>query len=489
MAILTIICAGQKHHVHFSGEMSLRVLLAKANLLPDSPCGGHGHCGKCAVTLYGAVSAPNDEEQKCGVRLACQAAVLNDATVILPAKPSYSQIELGATTPVSSFHPMPGQLGLAVDIGTTTLAAQLYDLSTGTILASSGLLNPQTEIAADVMGRIGAAMHGQQNRLHQQCLQAVHTLWHSLCKRTGQCDTSVDMLILTGNTTMLYLLTGRPVDCLSHAPFEADTLFGELVSLFNRTAYLPPCMNAFVGADITCAVLASGMCEKAETAILCDIGTNGEIVLWHNQSLYVTSTAAGPAFEGAGISCGCGSVAGAIDRVWEKNNKIHIHTIQDGTPCGICGSGLIDAVAHFLRNGQISETGRVSESELHLSANVYLSQNDIRSIQMAKAAIATGIEILLQQCGIRSEVVDTLYLAGGFGSHLDLRNAAAIGLLPSALVSRTQVIGNAALTGAGMLLLNKELLDNVQAIARSAQHINLALHPSFNELYVENMLF
>ena len=178
MPVLTIRRGNETRRVQFLGEMPLQALLSQEGLLPAEPCGGRGSCGKCAVQLSGAVSAPNEQEQKHGVRLACQARVFGDAVVILPIEQRFLQIEIQASAAAVTLHPMPGRLGLAVDIGTTTLAAQLYDLKTGTVLAGAGLLNPQTQVAADVMGRIGAAMQGQLPALQQQVRQAIEALCH-----------------------------------------------------------------------------------------------------------------------------------------------------------------------------------------------------------------------------------------------------------------------------------------------------------------------
>lgn len=489
MSVLTVIRGEEVRHIAFTGEAPLHALLTQTDSSLQQPCGGRGVCGKCTVRLSGAVSAPNAQERAHGTRLACQARVLGDAEVILPTEQKFLQIETRTQSALPALHPMAGRLGLAVDIGTTTLAAALCDLKTGDVLASAGLLNPQTQIAADVMGRIGAAMQGQANLLCRQVRQAASDLLLETCRRAGQLADAVDALVLTGNTTMLYLLTGRDPACLSHAPFAADTMFGIQTEFLGRSAYLPPCMHAFVGADITCAVLASGMCKTQGPSLLCDIGTNGEMALWYNETLYVASTAAGPAFEGVGISCGCGSVAGAIDSAWEENGQIRFHTIGGAPPCGLCGSGLIDTIAVFLAREDISMTGASPAEGLALCPSVRLLREDIRSVQTAKAAIAAGITLLLKSAGVREDEIDTLFLAGGFGSHLNLRSAAAIGLLPPTLIPRTKVIGNAALAGAAGLLLDRSQRAVAEALAAGAQHVSLSGHPDFNDTYVENMLF
>jgi uncharacterized 2Fe-2S/4Fe-4S cluster protein (DUF4445 family) len=384
---------------------------------------------------------------------------------------------------------MEGRLGAAVDIGTTTLALKLYDLSSGTALGEAAMLNPQTSVAADVMGRISAAMDGQLEKMRQQIVDAIASLLTAACKSAGQPETSVDKLVLTGNTTMLYLLTGRDPECLSHAPFKADTLFGNWDTVLGRDTYLPSCMNAFVGADITCAVLASGMTESSATSLLCDIGTNGEIALWKDGRLYVTSTAAGPAFEGAGISCGCSSIQGAIDKVRVENGAICAHTIGEVPAVGICGSGLIDAIAAFLAIEEIDETGAIESDDLPLRDGVALQSRDVRAVQLAKAAIAAGIETLMESAGTSCDEIETLYIAGGFGSHLNVASAAAIGLIPGELAGKVKVIGNASLSGSIRLLLNRGSVAAAEAIAGNSSHVNLGGNPRFNEHYMDQMFF
>ena len=489
MAQLTIIRDGQSHEFSFQAPLPLDAALERAGFSIPRPCGSRGICGKCAVELTGNVSAPNSAEKKAGSRLSCQAILLGDAQVILPGSKKTEQIAIsGIETPIP-LNPMSGLLGAAVDIGTTTLALKLYELATGKLLAEAAMLNPQTGIAADVMGRISAAMNGQQLKLQQQITDAIETLLHTACEKANLSTDQVDRLVLTGNTTMLYLLTHRDPECLSHAPFQADTLFGNWETILDRAAYLPPCMNAFVGADITCAVLASGMTNDPATALLCDIGTNGEIALWKGGKLYVTSTAAGPAFEGAGISCGCGSIAGAIDKVWTENGAIQAHTIAEAPAVGICGSGLIDAIAAFLETEQIDETGAAEEDELPLRDGIALQPRDIRAAQLAKAAIAAGIQTLSECAGASYDEIQTLYIAGGFGSHLNVASAAAIGLIPQELTSNVKVIGNASLSGSVQLLLNKDSIAAAETIANGAVHLNLGGNSNFNEHYMEQMFF
>ena len=374
---LTILQGGREHKLRFEKPAPLGELLERAGLAVPHPCGGRGLCGKCAAELSGQVSPPNERERALQSRLCCQAQILGDAWLTLPEE-GKMQVETDSFTRAGAEgpgRPMPGRLGAAVDLGTTTIAVKAYDLATGACLGSAAGVNPQTGEAGDVMGRISAALEGRLPAL----------------QRAGRGGHPGPAEACPGGPA-----AGQPGDYREHhhaVPAggthpqkpQCSVLSGRLPvrhghRALGGRAYLPPCMNAFVGADITCAVLASGMCQSPEKALLCDLGTNGELALWSGGRLYVASTAAGPAFEGAGISC---------------------------------GSGLIDAVAAGLELGLIDETGAV-EQELRLTGSLSLTQRDIRAVQLAKAAIAAGIETLLEAAGLSPGAVEAVYLAGGF---------------------------------------------------------------------------
>lgn len=489
MPVLTIHRGPQVFTVEFAGPQRLAQLLAQAGQTPAQPCGGRGVCGKCAVLLTGDVSAPNGAEERCGTRLSCQAVIHGDAAVILPETQPMQQIESGSGAALAPVNPMPGRIGAAVDVGTTTLALRLYDLATGACLAVATMLNPQTAVAADVIGRIDAAMKGGLPALQSAVGEAIRTMLRTACAQAACGMDAVESLVVTGNTTMLYLLTGRDPARLSRAPFEADCLFGEERMLLGRNAYLPPCLHAFVGADTTCALLASGMLTRPETALLCDVGTNGEIALWHRGQLYIASTAAGPAFEGAGISCGCGSIPGAIERVWVEDGALRVRAIADEKPVGLCGSGLVDAAAALLEMEIIDETGAMDGDAYELAEGVPLTQRDIRALQLAKAAIAAGMDSLLHAARCPESEVAAVYLAGGFGSHLSIAGAVRIGLIPPALADRVRVIGNAALDGAAMFLMDAAVRAKAEAIRHQVQHVRLDGNAYFSQRYVDAMMF
>lgn len=489
MSTLIVHRGPQTIELDFSAPKPLGQVLTAAGISVLHPCGGRAVCGKCAVALSGEVSTPSTAEEKFGTRLSCQAVLTGDAEVTLPIVLPIQQVESGNAASIPALAPMAGHYGAAVDIGTTTIALLLYDLTNGHCLAASSMLNPQTAVAGDVIGRIDAALHGGAGNLRIRAESALQTLLAAACAQAAIPVKEVASLVVTGNTTMLYLLTGRDPYSLSRAPFAADHLFGQELALLSRCAYLPGCMHAFVGADTSCALLASGMSENPETALLCDVGTNGELALWHQGRLYIASTAAGPAFEGAGISCGCMSIPGAIDQVNLVNGSLFCHTIGETRAIGICGSGLLDAIAAALDLGLIDETGYIEDECIHLCDDIHLVQSDIRSIQLAKAATHAGIMSLLEAAGCTPEDVSVLYLAGGFGSHLNMRSAVRIGLIPSAFENKVRVIGNAAIDGAARLLMNTSLRENISAMQHCAMHVRLDGNPTFADLYVESMLF
>ncbi len=502
---LTIRERGDEEQVCAAVGTTLAEALRAAGRFLPAPCGGRGVCGHCRILASGALSAPNAEEAKLlgtslsdGMRLACRAVILGDCVVewqpaeqITPARGSVMPARDG-----SAF----ARCGAAIDIGTTTLCARLY-LPNGQMVERSAR-NPQAAFGADVISRIGAAMSGQGAILRGCVADAITALLASLCDSAMIPLSSVEALVCTGNTAMLYLLTGRNPTCLSAAPFRADWLFDDTVSAqslgfpLDASCYLPRCISAFVGADALCAALASGMTDRSETALLADVGTNGEIALWHDGQLICCSTAAGPAFEGAQIACGRQGVPGAIDTVRTVNGCMEITTIDDLPPNGICGSGLLDAIAAMRRLGIMDASGRIvrpTSSEdagrIYLADGVYLTQRDVRNVQLAKSALRAGIDALLHREGISAKEIDRFYIAGGFGSFLNIDHAAEIGMFPAALAPRAVSIGNGALEGASMLLLDDSLRRKASALAAASVCRDLSADAYFQEDYIENMSF
>ncbi|MBR3692625.1 MAG: DUF4445 domain-containing protein [Clostridia bacterium] len=466
----------------------------------EMPCGGHGKCGKCRVHARGRLSPLTDAERRHltageirdGVRLACLAHVLGDAEVKTSGA-AEGKILTDGISHARWENPAFSRCGLAVDIGTTTLAAKLWSPA-GEELCSAACLNPQSFAGADVISRIEAAMAGRGAELAAAVRRAIGELIVLLCDRAEISPEEIDAACFTGNTAMLHLLTEEDTTPLSRAPFAVRRRFGESLSAgelciaplrAETEVYLPPCISAFVGADMACALLAD--LPGGGTRMLVDIGTNGEMALVREDGIFVCSTAAGPAFEGVGISCGMRGETGAIDRVTVVNGKLLAHTIGGGAPRGICGSGLADAAACLLDLELMDESGCLEEESIPIAGKVSLTQGDVRALQLAKSAISAGAHTLLCETGTNLSEISRLSVAGGFGNYLNMRSAIRIGLLPA--VPEIVPIGNAALSGASMLLGDIGLRQEICRMANEAKTVALAGNDRFAEFYMNGMLF
>lgn len=471
--------------VEFFGTPILRDVLAENGYAVASPCGGKGICGKCAVDVSGDITPPDEREIALNCRLSCRTKLLGEAFVELKAD-EYLFDEGDEGKIYENKSDWVG-LGVAIDVGTTTVVLKLFD-DGGKQLGEASALNPQNSVSADVIGRIDAALHGKGEVLRGKIVECIDNLATKVCVDVNRSKRDINRAIITGNTAMMYLLTNRSPESISRYPFEADELFGAWV---NEKTYLTPCMNAYVGGDITCAMLSSSMCEGDKTVLLCDIGTNGEIALWKNGSLITTSAAAGPAFEGGEISCGCQNVRGAVNRVRIENGLPLAETVGNEAAIGINGTGLIDAVASFLELGYIDKTG-YAERKLILTANgkdIELTQDDIRALQLAKAAIRAGIETLLESTDTTIDSVDEFLIAGSFGSNLSISSAVKIGLIPKGLENKAKCIGNAALRGSADILFDDAKIKKAEEIARNSRHIQLGGSEEFYNRFIKAIDF
>lgn len=481
MPTLTIIRGDEKKIISFQGTPTIWELLSTESGGPAHPCGGRGICGQCRVSVTGRLSAMSPRETALGFRLSCRTRLLGDAEIILPGQ---REMRILRDTPQrEQLNSANEKLLTAVaDIGTTTVAVSLYQEGTAGPVFSAGGMNPQRSVSDDVIGRIHyASTHGPE-KLQRDIREALKGLI-----RTEDLNGSVRRWIITGNTAMLYLFAGHDPHALGQAPFRPDCLFDETISFDGTPAYLPPCVHGFLGADLLCAVMASGIQRSGETALLCDAGTNGEMALWKQGRLYATSVSMGPALEGAGIRHGCGAVSGAIDRVIPTGGGIIARTIDGSPAVGICGSGVIDAVACGLNLGWIDEDGRLLRP-LILRDGIGLTQEDLQAVQLAKAAFGAGLERLLEVSSTRLNEIRAAFLCGGFGYGMNPVSAARIGLWPERLISVTKVLGNAALTGAA-LLRSEAGKKEIRSLAERTEPIPLGGEREFHLAFMKHMRF
>ncbi len=474
-----------------AGETVLRAQIA-AGLVPDAPCGGKGTCGKCAVLINGV-----------GV-LACQTPVTGDTQVYTcPEHTLHILRESGARTsplPAPRWGETPEgvdrPLLAAVDLGSTSVVAYLLDGVTGEVLGVRSEMNPQRQYGGDVVARASLAMERGAELLSTCVRETVDGLLHALAEERGRSPQDIVRVVMAGNSCMHHLFLELPVDTLVLAPYEPkvkDSLrlkagdYGLRVHPEAALIWLPN-IGGFVGADTAACILAAEFDRREGPTLLVDIGTNGEMVLGGRDGFSACSTAAGPAFEGARITCGMRGGDGAIDKVWLEGDRLVWHVIGGGEPEGICGSGLLDAACCLLKLGLLDGSGRLEET-YRFTDRVYLTQKDIRELQLAKAAIAAGVRILCKRRGLRTEDVKELLLAGAFGNYLRPESACAIGLLPQELLGKIRPVGNAAGEGACLAALREDELERCKTLARRAEFIELAMDPEFQDIYVDELSF
>jgi uncharacterized 2Fe-2S/4Fe-4S cluster protein (DUF4445 family) len=475
----------------------------------EFPCGGQGRCRGCRIrVLHGDAKvnpAENDilgaVEISQGWRLACQCAIESDLEIELR---QWDAVIL-ADESQFAFRPRKG-LGVAVDLGTTTLVAQLLDLQTGRVLAVKTALNAQARHGADVMSRIHfAVLEHCQHRLQELIREQIGGLIQQLIAVSGKSGAEIRDIVIVGNTVMHHLFCGVDAGPLSHYPFESPRMGLEEFRAHDLgwklagdpTVHFLPCLGGFVGSDVLAGILATKLHESDEMIGLVDLGTNGEIVIGNRESMLCASTAAGPAFEGAKISMGMRACTGAISEVnilpdnvhGKDHGQLQCGVLGNVAPQGLCGSGLVDAVAAGLELDVITPSGRFSTrtDSWTLSPPVAITQNDVRELQLAKAAIAAGIQILSDKMGASN--LSRIYLAGAFGNYINRASARRIGLIDFP-PERTKPAGNTALLGAKMALFNLECGHAAYtALRQRIHHVVLNRDPSFQDVFVEQLAF
>ena len=511
---------------------SLLAVLQSAGFYLPAACGGRGNCGKCAVKTSEGRLPPSVADSRLfspaeldnGWRLACTAFPCGDLVVEIPETGEGSHAGdffcVNNFTPDDRLHYRPAdaklpnaaeppEYGIAVDIGTTTLGFALITLNNGYIAARFAELNRQRAYGGDVISRIHAANNGGIELLSQCIRRQLSDCITALCAGAGVAPCEIKKIAIAGNTVMLHLLLGLSCRSLGTAPFTPVTLemlarncrglLGEPVPEgLDCEAVILPGISTYVGADITAGIFFTGLHRREKTAALVDIGTNGEMVLVHKDRIFCTATAAGPAFEGGNILWGTGGVPGAITRVQFLSGEAVLAVIGDRPPLGICGSGVVSLAYQGLKHGLILPSGRFSEqippegiflAKTPDGRDIVFCQKDVRELQLAKSAIRTGLDFLLEQAGLDYGDIDNLYIAGGFGFNLDLESAAGIGLIPSALTGRVTFTGNSALGGAVRCLLESGGEEILRDIAKRATELRLPGDARFNERFVQNLDF
>jgi uncharacterized 2Fe-2S/4Fe-4S cluster protein (DUF4445 family) len=505
---VNIIIENKQYEIE-EGRTILEVLQESGITSVQSPCGGKGVCGKCKVFVKSLSFTGN-----C---LACQTPVADGMEISIKPMSKMTVKESGKcyiwkAEPSSE---LPERaFGIACDIGTTTVVCHMLDMHTGKRLATIGGANPQGVFGADVISRIQASVEGKRQKLTDAIISLLNSFIKDLCAEAGIKIDEVIYMAVAGNTVMGHLFAGLPPDTIGVAPFTPVSLFGEeydaakLGLCFNGKVYIVPAVSGYVGGDITADMLSTRLYQEEQPTLMIDIGTNGEMVLGSRDKMVCCATAAGPAFEGAQIKFGMPAAAGAISEVKIKDSELEIKTIENAKPIGICGSGLIDVLACMLNLGVVDDTGRLltadeidgpvskylSEDDegpiflLSEDKSVYVTQADVRKIQLAKAAIAAGIVVMADDFGVEIKDIAGLILAGGFGSYINPASAARIGLIPPQLLPVTKAVGNAAGEGAVSAVLSHSAREQLNKLYL-CNYIELSGLKGFNDAYMEAIMF
>ena len=409
--------------------------------------------------------------------------------------------------------------GLVVDIGTTTLVASLMDNREGREMASVSSLNPQCLHAQDVLSRIRISSDEQGlSLMYQELTHEINRMIAGATRSAGIRQENIYEVVYSGNTCMLHLATGVSPHSLGKYPYTPQIFGGTHVRAAEHglaiaafgVLYLPPVISGYVGADITSGILASRLHDQKDVVLFVDIGTNGEMVIASEGRLSATSAAAGPAFEGMNIACGTRADQGAVEHVdMDENGTMAVETIGRSEAVGLCGSGLVDLVGELVTHGVIRQNGKLADPQTNtlppalrerlvrhrgklrfqVSDRIFLSQQDIRQVQLAKGAVRTGVEVLLQQRGIKASDVDRILIAGAFGYHARAANLINIGLLPREFAGRMAFVGNTSQSGGQAFLLNKAYRREMKEIVKSIDVLELAKFPDFEKIFVKSLNF
>lgn len=510
-------------------------VLKDKGIFLNLPCGGEGRCGKCVVSVISGANEPSDDEKKHlsakdideGMRLACRTNIQSDIEISVPTSSRLAGAGAGwEDIEIASGESVSGDLSLAIDLGTTSIAVALVNQD-GRVIAHASALNPQVSYGADVISRINAISKDPDALPLQQGLviDAINVLIKKLTDKTGAELNNLKSMALCGNPTMEHLFLGIDPTPIAYAPFTPVFTKAQIVrakdigiSIYPEgEIYVFPVLSGYVGGDTLGFIWSSRIHESDAIIMGIDIGTNGEIVLGNGKHLYTCSTAAGPAFEGAQIRDGMRADRGAIEGVTISGGgisdiRVDIQIKGGGKPRGICGSGIFDAVAEMIRVGIINTSGRITNARianeeasdkrirrtdgvleflLHNdnSNPISITQKDIREVQLAKGAMSAGAEVLMKEMGIGWGDIGTLLIAGAFGNYLKVKSIVGVGLVPETLKEKIRFVGDAALSGAVEASFNPNARQKIEELTKKINYVELSSDRRFNDIFMKRLSF
>lgn len=458
------------------------------------PCGGIGKCMSCAIRfVYGAPEMTHDDERaldfsemRNGWRVGCKSIITKDCKIQVPAS-LVSEIVSPETLDIDNELPMDKtNIAIAVDIGTTTIAVAVVDLRTEKIIRQFNTTNSQAKYGADVMTRIKAAIDGHSKELMECVQKDLYNLGHQVL---GE-DILAHKIVFSANTTMTHLFLQYPVDGMAAYPFVPYTLDSVSFVANYKDVFFMPAISAFIGGDIVSGLYYIQQKKSNEPFILADLGTNAELVLFDGEKYWCTSASAGPALEGANLSCGVASVHGAINHIQIFDGKVKYTTIGGEKPIGICGSGIIDLIFEMYRNKIIDDGGLLQEqyadTGFPVAEGIYITGEDIQQVLLAKSAIYSAITLLIKESPLDISDIQHLYVSGGLGASIGVWSAAGINIFPKELIAKFESVGNSSLLGDIAFIANpdKEALERIKA---GAQIVQMAGNPEFESLFLDNL--
>lgn len=483
-------------------------------------CGGHGICGSCQVRIISGkaeilhTGITLQEHYEFGTEWLRACLVLPQSDLVVEVSPralatiSRADVNTPGDEPAGVIHPKTGALGLAIDLGTTNLAGSLTDLETGNRLVSIGIENPQSAYGADLISRINHAIRTPSGaeELQSAVVQGLKSLISLLCAEISADSSEIAAITVCGNTAMHHLLLGLPVSQLGRAPFVPATCGAidiparelGLKVMPGASVHLFPNIGGFVGGDHVAALLATERAWNTGTSMVIDIGTNTELSLIHNGLISTASTASGPALEGGNISCGMRAAEGAVEKIWLSDGEIMTRVIGGGAAVGLCGSGVLDALNTLRQAGIINQRGYIDSGNPNVTEKggirgysfapeVVMTQDDVRAVMLAKAAIRAGQDMLLAEAGLNEQAIERVLIAGAFGAYIDITSAINIGLFPDLPPERFTQVGNAAGVGARMALISPAIRSRAAELATKCTHVELNSMPGFQKAFISRI--
>jgi len=448
--------------------------IRKSGLIFVAPCGGKGRCGNCIVDID--VLGERKTVHACKTKIVDGMKVYLSSTEVENSKVNREIFDCDKVEGVA----------LVIDIGTTTLVFYVIDLKEGVILSTKSILNPEASFGGDVISRIDYSNKHGIDEISNSLINVINEELSYFSKY------DIDVIYATGNTTMLHYLAKEDPKTIGEYPYtpkflDEKILLGKDIGVNVSKIILLPSFSSFVGGDLVSGCVDVDILNGNN--LLIDLGTNGEMVLSKNGKIFVTSTAVGPAFEGMGIECGMGGVDGGISSVKESNGKLNIKVIGNIEPIGITGPGLVDIISIMKDRKIIDESGFMEEDRFYITEKVYICSKDIRNFQLAKSAIISGIKTLLNVADIKVDEIDNLYIAGGFGYYLGIKEAVNVGIIPSMFVGKIKVIGNSAGRGTIKYALKESNRIKAKELTKNIEVVDLNSQPMFMDEYIENMMF